>query len=239
MKKALALALAFVLALSLVSAGMAETLDPSEILGIWYLSAMEINGVLYHMADLGQEVSMNLLADNSAALYSSTTGDALGSWFIREDVLTVSDDNDDELSFILIDGGLYADRDDQVMHFNREKPQASDPPVAPVRSDAVLEEFNGIWELYAMEDEGIYVPRALLPDSFDASLTILNGKMEGRILDSVLHTEGTVSEGALCLEGDAEGEQVSLTLFLHENGIISIWFSDVTALYFYKTDDDE
>ncbi|MCL2867053.1 MAG: hypothetical protein FWF47_04745 [Clostridia bacterium] len=239
MKKALALALAFVLTVSLVPAGMAEALHPNEILGIWYLSAMEINGVLYHMADLGQEVSMNLLADNSAALYSSTTGDALGSWVIREDVLTVADDNDDEISFILVDSGLYADKDGQIMFFNREKPQASNPPVAPVRSDAVLAEFNGVWELHAMEDEGIYVPRTLLPDSFDASLAILDGKMEGRILDSVLHTEGTVSEGALCLEGDAEGEKVSITLHLHENGIISIWFSDVTALYFSKTDDDE
>jgi len=113
--------------------------------------------------------------------------------------------------------------------------------VSPVRTDAALADFNGTWNAYLAGSRNAMLPVEFIGIEF--SLIIEDGKatltMVHRGIPTIFHIEGDVSEGVLA--GDAVDETVSLSISLHEDGVLSSVLSapetETLNIYYQKAED--
>lgn len=100
----------------------ASAAKPDDIMGIWYLNSVEMMGLSMHPSELDMEMTMELFADNTAHLYSSTNGDTKGTWAIQDGRVIVSVDNGTDVVFTLMDGNLCEEEIGMV--FGKDKAEA-------------------------------------------------------------------------------------------------------------------
>jgi len=231
MKKTISLLTAFILTLC-VSAG-ALAIEPADVVGLWYLNTLVFEEVVINAAEVGMDNSVVFNADGAAILMSPGNEDSVAEWSIAGDVIIVSADGEEYISFTMADGNLVAviEEEGGMMVFGREKEAAVAVEIAPIRANAALEDFNGLWTAYLAESGGVTFPAELL--GFDMSMAIVNGQITMTAFEEELPAAGGMEGGALVAVTEEE-ESITFTFNYHEDGTLSTLFMDMVMLYFQK-----
>jgi len=230
MKKIQTLAIAFILTLAMLCTA-ALALEPADILGTWYLNAMEVDGMSMNPAMFGMELAMTLEEGGTARMQMSGEDDTMGTWVIDGDEVTIEMDGEG-LVFTIEDGNLVASEDEMKMVFGKEQAEDTSAEIAPARTDAVLADFNGTWNAYLADFEDMKLPIELL--GIEVTLVIEDGNVVMTVSEDTLELAGDVSEGILMATGEDAGEAVTMAFSLHEDGVLSCIFEDAFLLYFQK-----
>ena len=234
MKKTLVLATALVAIFSMLCVSALAALEPSEIIGQWYLNSIVMGDTPINPADFGMDMTMVLSEDNTVRMQMAGEEDQAGTWAIVDGqaVLSVGE-SDDDLIFTLADGILTAEQEDMMMVFGREKEETETIEIAPVRVDAALADFDGAWNAYLGDVDGIKLPVAAF--GFDVSLAIDGGKVTVTAFGADQQLVGDVSAGVLTTTGEDSGDEpISMSFFLHEDGTLSCTFEETVTFYFLK-----
>ena len=241
MKKTLALTTVVIITLSALCAGALAALEPSDVIGNWYLNSIMYGETPMSAATLGMEMTMELNEDNTAVMVMEMSGvsnSTSGTWVIAgEEVILTQAEGGGSQVLTLVNGSLSSEQDDGGMVFGRERIVEEPIVIAPVRTDAVLADFNGEWTAYLAESAGMMLPADVI--GFEATLTIEDGKvtLAGSGFGESQQLEGDVSEGALtAVQVDAGGGTFSMSFNLHEDGTVSSVFLEAITLYFQKAD---
>ena len=237
MKKALILITTLLaLMVMLVPNAMAAPAS-ADVIGTWYLNELNMGGTPLNPSDFGMEMTLILNEDNTAVMHMTDEGDQIGTWEIAEGQIVLTQDEGETIVLSLTDGNLVVDQEGMAMILGREKAESEDVEIAPVRTDAVLADFAGQWNLYIMEANGQMVPAAAAAAfGFDISLTIDGNDVVMAMFGAEQAMEGDVSEGVLIVTIEDEDETASVSFYLHEDGIISCNLDEDTLLYFIKAE---
>ena len=230
MKKNVVGILAGVLLGSLVFSGTALA-AAEDFAGEWYLTIMKLGAEEMNIADLGLEATLTINEDGTAKL------DLMGeveeaSWSETDGGLVITVDGEDT-DAVIEDGTLILSEGEgdelQVMEFTREKPEAKE--LAPVRTDVNLEDFNGTWNLDAINMGGMRLPADMMGETTtqivieDGVITYIaqaESEEEGEDAESAdITLEGVFENGVLSVEGTEENGYLSLKLQLHEDGTMT------------------
>lgn len=224
MKKLLALVMTLIMTLAFTAA---LAVEPAEILGVWYLERLEMAGEAIDAAMLGMEITVELFEDGTAAMSMPGEEPLAGSWRISGEQIFV-DAAGDELPFVLADGYLVANDEEEgyAMVFGRDATEVI--ALAPVREDAVLEDFNGNWTATVVEADGIRAPSAMM--GFEVTVWIENGHVAMTAMEETIELDGEVSESVLFAANDEQ----SLLFFLLEDGMMGCGFAENIIVYFEK-----
>lgn len=95
--------------------------EPDAVIGVWHLSSVEIMGAIMDPSALGMGITMELNADNTALLHSSTEGDMTGTWAIRDGQVLVTAQDGTYILLTLLDGNLCGDLGGAATVFRKEK----------------------------------------------------------------------------------------------------------------------
>lgn len=201
-----------------------------DITGDWYCTLVRAEGEEYRPNAMGVGMTITLNDDGSAQIITERGDDSEtmeGTWSEAEEGWTLDCDGifsvtleDDTLTLIQEEVGME-------MEFEREKPEMEEE--SPVRTDAVLEDFNGIWhsEFYVPSD-GTKVPMSRM--GIKITITIEDGMMiyhvdylrdfsgrefeeprSGEYVQEVLFTDGILKVG----------NDYAVDLKLHEDGTMT------------------
>ncbi|MCL1796389.1 MAG: hypothetical protein FWG37_05825, partial [Clostridia bacterium] len=210
------------------AAPVAAAVERDDFLGVWYVIAIEINGVTMDAAEVGMEMSMDLRMDNSAHLYSSMNGNSVGSWAKKDGQVILTTENGDSNVLLFAGDTVSIVQDEGAMTFGREKPAAV-ATESPIRTVSLLSDFDGVWNAVNMRTEGMLVPVEAM--GFAVSMRIENGAAVISLGDQSAIMQGAFHEGVLELVGE---DGVAFRAAFHEDGTVSVVFDDSTTLYFQK-----
>jgi len=227
MKKLLALIAAVILTLC---AACALAIEPADFIGTWYLNSLEYEGLSLSPADLGMDAAIMLNVDTTAILMSTGEENLEATWAVAGDELSIYLDGEVQTVFTLADGALVSDMDGGMMVFGREKPEA--PVDSPVRGDAVLADFNGLWTASLVDIGGMKLSAEQM--ELDIRLAIANGQVAMLEFGEETQLQGDVVEGVLTAVGEEDGELVQMLFSLHEDGVLSTLFMDSILVYFQR-----
>ena len=233
MKKILSAVLVLALSLSVLCM-TALALEESDVLGTWYLNAIEMNGTSMSPAAMGMEMAITFKEGGIATMSMSGEEADEGTWKIENDMVIA--DNDMSLAFV--DGTLVVEQDGMKMVFAQEKAEAETVEIAPVRNATDLAEFDGEWIATIVETEGAQLPLGML--GMEMKLSISAGAVkisvdEAMELGDAPEMQGELKDGALVVSFAAFGtEAVEQTLLLHENDMISFVVDVMGAIYFER-----
>ena len=162
MKKIVSLLLALCLVCCLSAAVTAEAGNP--VLGLWYLTSAETQGITINPADLGMSMSFDIKEDGSCEIvaYGETLA---GSWSMKDGILTVTD-NDGIPADLTIneDGSLTMAMDGGVMIFTRNAPEGSTTDLPAAKEAESEEEFFGTFKPTYGYFAGMTIPLEQLSD---------------------------------------------------------------------------
>ena len=209
--------------------------EPDDIIGVWYLTAVVIEGNTLNPDMLGMQVTMALAEDNTVVLQMTGEEDATGTWAITDGLVVVSANETDRI-FTLADGKLSAEQDGMRMVLGREKAGGEALIIAPIRTEATLSDFNGIWNAFYADYQGAQLPIEIF--GIEVALTIENGVVNATLPEENIRLTGDVLAGVLTATGAGEEEGsdgVSMSLNLHEDGILSCAFDESLTLFFQQT----
>lgn len=215
MKKILSGMTVLILILSaLCTSALAEA---SDVTGEWYTNFYGIS------------MTMTLNDGGNYTMQIDMEGEepSEGTWEFDGTALVMDKGSDTEmtLSYDSETVSFYAEQDGMEFVFTREMPQTFE--AAPVRTDAVIEEFAGAWTCTLIDAMGMQVP----PEMMGINLGV---KIEGssvtlaipELLGSEEATiEGAFDDGMLTVTVPAESEYVEDTVFtlqLLEDGTMSV-----------------
>jgi len=222
------------------SALAASALEPSDIVGSWYLNVVKTDeGADLDPVVVGLDMVMVFNEDYTAIpIMDGQPADQFGTWAIVNGKVLASAnenavENGDGMVFTPVDGNLVVEQSGMTMIFSREKAGAETTGIPPVRTDSTLADFNGTWNAYLMELEGTWLPL----DSLDLPLTLVieDGRVTLTLTEEPLYMEGDVSEGVLTATVVDDGSILSFSLQV--DGIISLAVGPTTTLYFEKADE--
>lgn len=225
-RRSIVIILVFVL--SLVAVG-ASALEAADIVGTWYLNAIEMNGATASPDVMGLEMTMTLDADGTALLVMSGQDDSAGTWKIENGELAV-DDGITVSVMTLSDDTLVTDMYGVTMSFGKTKEEAPIVEIAPARIVADVAEYNGTWKGVHVDYMGTLIPLAIV--EMDLTLTISGGTIQLDITESgqgdaqSMTADGELVEGTLLATmGDGETAQ-TVMLQLLEDGTLSYTIAD-------------
>ncbi len=219
MKKILSILLALTLVLSLPVFSFAESAD---ILGVWYA---DFFGIMMQL-DIQEDGTcvLNMQDENKT-----------GTWEIVEGKMLLKEGEEIAFEFTVTEEGLYAQEEGQEILFTREKPETFQ--VAPVKTDAVLDEFQGNYVTVLVNSMGVVLP----PDMIGMSLNLMIEKenatltFEGIGMDQPIPVPVQLKEGVFQVELPAsEGaSKITIALAFHQDMSITCTFTqDEMALTF-------
>lgn len=229
MKKILSGMTALILLLSALCAGtLAETLD---VTGEWY-------GNLY-----GISMTLTLQDDGSYIMQMDMAGEepSEGTWEFDGAALVMDKGAETEMT-LLYDAEairLHAEQDGMELVFTREMPQAFE--AAPVRTDAVLEDFAGTWTCTLIDALGMQAPPEMMGIHAEVSI---EGSLVTLVIPELLGAqeiaaEGVLADGALTVTIPSAVEAIEDTVFtvqLLEDGTMSVATSLLEEIMtFYMT----
>ena len=175
---------------------------------------------------------MTLGENNMAVIQMTGEEDATGTWALTDGLVVVSANETDRV-FALAGGNLSAEEDGMQMVFGREKAEAEVLIMTPVRIDAALADFDGTWHAFYAEYQGAQLPIEIFGE---ASLIIENGTVNATIAGDNIRMAGDVQAGVLSAAGaDENGDSVTVSLNLHEDGIMSCALDESITLFFRRT----
>ena len=152
MKKALALLLVCLLALTAALTGVAEE---ASLTGVWTLTQLQSQGVTIDPAIAGLEMAITLNEDGSAIIEMTGVGSEAGTWTTDGETVSVTDASGAAMPFTIgEDGTLSIEQDGAALILTRGAADASAAGAAasPAGADA---SFAGTWTLTQMQTEGI------------------------------------------------------------------------------------
>jgi len=232
MKKTLVLITTLVLTLCVLStAALAAT--PADIIGVWYLNAYVVEGATVNPHDFGMDMAIQFDEDYTAYLLISGNVDAEATWLLEGEVASIIVDGQAFLVLELEGDVLVGDEDGTKMILGREKDETPAFVVAPARTDAVLEDFNGEWIAYLAEAAGVTFEAGLV--GFEISMTIDNGSITMVAMDDESTVTGSMVGGALVAKSD-EVSSMSLTFTYLEDDTLCTEIMEGVLLYFQKAD---
>jgi len=161
MKKILALITTLTLTLFVLCAGALAALDPADIAGTWYLSALEMEDTVIVPAEYDMEIIIALHKDFTALAQATYDEDAEGTWAIigGRVVLTLSDGDGGRfrVTLTLIDGNLVEFEEDGT---KSTYSKVAEDIGAPAALDAAG--IVGSWYLNVLETEGVALDPATI-----------------------------------------------------------------------------
>ena len=115
-----------------------------------------------------------------------------------------------------------------------ERAEAEALIMTPVRADAALADFDGTWYAFYGDYQGAQIPIEIF--GIEASLIIENGTVNATIDGETIRLTGDVLAGVLTAAGtDEDGDSVTVSLNLHEDGIMRCALDESLALFFRRT----
>ena len=180
----------------------------NDILGAWYLTSAEVQGMTLNPADLGMSMSFDFKEDGSCDIFSNDES-IVGSWSINDGVLTVADDKGipADLS-IKEDGSLALDMDGGVLIFTRTAPEASMTDLPAVKEAESEEEFFGTFKPTFGSFNGMTLP-----------LETLSEQMFGGVLPTFRVEAGQI----VAVMGEGEDIQEDVTPATFEEGQLRVY----------------
>ena len=128
MKKALAAILALLMLLAVVA--VAEEEEEVSLVGVWHLVEMTMGDQTVNPADLGVDITMELLEDGTTLMLNPRPSEEAeqGTWTVGEDgTIAAVDGSRYAQSFTLVEGVLVADMGEAgSMTFSLEAPVATE-----------------------------------------------------------------------------------------------------------------
>ncbi len=228
MKKLMSLMLALCMALSLVPA----VAEGTDVTGAWYAAKLGDGETMVDISMLGTQMILTLNADGTATMDASGEDVQTGAWEGTAEAITVTFE-DQPITGAVANGELTLSAEGQVIIFNREAPAPIE--FAQEKSDAVLEDFNGVYTLTWLQNGESYISAeaAALAGVVLPNLTIENGKISlgeseedssgiiailNLFLSQTLELKDGRLIGSLSLEGVETSSGIDITLL--QDGMI-------------------
>ena len=217
----------------------AETSVANEVIGIWYLTAYETEGITLNPAAIGMEMTMIINEDKTASMQSTIGDSPEGSWVIEDGKLLVTLDGATSI-FELNDDVLTTHEDGAILYLSREMRPGIEAP--SVRTDVTLEDFAGDWIAVASSVFGL-MESLEAAGVVESSVSITGADV---IYSILLKTDpGTTSESAyagmlednmLAVIGNNPTtlEEEMLILRIHEDGTLSNAISGNIKLFYER-----
>lgn len=221
---------ALILALCMLCTCAFALAEAEDVAGVWYLTAIESDGVELPVSIFGMEATMTLNTDCSALLESNMAETEIGTWVMNGDMLEVTDAVGDKQVFTLVEDRLVGEQDGVKLILSREAAAEAVQTESPVKADATREEFNGTWVGSYVKLMGMQMPLSMLDMGMTLEITpdgvTMTTTEEGET--ETLQVDFTFDQGAMVV-----GE---LTLKLHEDGSMSYTEEETgMAMVFEKT----
>jgi len=232
MKKTPALITTLVLTLCMLStAALAAT--PADIIGVWYLNAYVVEGISVNPHDFSRDMAFQFDEDYSAYLLINGNVDTEATWMLEGEVASMIVDGQAFLVLELEGDVLVGDENGIKMIIGREKEETPAIVIAPARTDAILEDFNGEWTAYLVESYGKTFNAELIGSGI--KMMIDNGSITMIAMDEEITVTGSMVGGVLVAKSD-EDPFVSLTLVCLEDGTLYTEIMERVLFYFQKAD---
>ncbi len=219
MKKLFAVIIALMMLLS--AAAMAESAD---FLGDWYLIGIESEGTTYSPGAFGMSMSMTLNEDGTAYVESVQGSDpeaSEGTWILDGDALTVTIDDDEPQTFVLVDEMLVTEDEDSVMVFGREPEEIEVYTPAEV-IEAEETDFDGSWTAFKYGMDGVFMDAATIGMDMDAEFDGDSLLLTGFLGSETPYTM-TFADSAYSFETDDESQMIaSIKAELLEDGNLQL-----------------
>jgi len=201
-----------------------------DVAGVWYLTAIESDGMELPVSMFGMEMTMTLNTDGTALLESNMAETEIGTWAMNGAQVEVIDAVGEAQLFDLVDDRLAGEQDGMKMILSREAAEEVVQTESPVKADATREEFNGTWVGSHVMLMGMQMPMSMLDMGIVLEITS-DGVTMTTTEEGVSETQAvefTFDQGALTV-----GE---LILKLHEDGMMSYTEEETgMAMYFEKS----
>ena len=224
MKKLISLALILMMSLSMLCC--AQAADVADILGTWYMTSLEMEGMSINPASMGMEMVFVFNEDGTVTLQATDEEDETAFWTLDGDTVTIaSGEGDDEtMALVYAEEQLLIQEEGVTMILGREPAEADNAEIAPIHSAADIAEFDGEWNATVIAMEGMQMPIAML--GMEIGLTISQGNVQV-IMDGEVTSEsdaaGNLVDGALVVNFAFLGIDVEENVVtLHEDGTLSV-----------------
>lgn len=212
MKKLMAVAISMIMSIMMLCAGAVA--EASDVLGTWY-------GNMF-----GISMTLTLNEDGSYTMHMDGEENTIGTWELAGAELIMDKGTDIEitLAYSAEEVSLYAEQDGMELLFTRDMPEAF--VAAPVRADAALEEFSGMWVCTLIDIMGMQAPPEIAGINMSANIVGSTVTLEiTEIMGEAQTLEGVFAEGALTLAVPSGIEGIDDTVYvmqLLEDGTMSV-----------------
>ncbi|MBQ3080524.1 MAG: hypothetical protein IJC48_11095 [Clostridia bacterium] len=230
MKRFLSCVLALMLALSMLTFG---AMGEGET--VWYLIKVVTGGMEFPTAEMGLEMSYTLYPDGTGTLWGSIVGSETSepcTWTKQGDEITITDAASFSVTGVLADGYLRINDEEMggELVFSNEKEAVSYAYTpAAARANVAMEEFDGEWNAFLFEMEGMQFTMA----DIGSSMKIVFKDGKGEITASEYRNDKTYSVIGEIIEVEANGDEPAYTVL----NLIDINAPDEIGLQFMMLED--
>ena len=233
MKRTFVLAVAVCLVFSILT-GTAYALSSGDVVGTWRLESLVMDNQTLTPEEIGVQVTIILTAENKALMVSTGEEPEFADWRISGETVIFKTDSDeivfdyknDYLSVVESESGV-------IMNFERTSDGTDIVANSPVKTDAVIDDFIGMWTAVYIEANGFFIKAEDIDTEMTLDITANTVVSRERFgADEGVNSAPCAMNGYSLQISNSDGTTLLLTI--HENGMIAFPLSGTT--FWFRND---